>query len=957
MYRFIVFLALSTLILSAQDDPLNERWRWSLFTTESGLPSNRVRDVVETSDGRAWAVTESAVAWFDNYRWRTAAVPKDCLGKKIEHAFPGPQGDLCLVVDEKLFRGNAVAFRRTPIEYDGTDLSVVNAVTRSDKLLVLGRSIDAHKDTVMRLVQLSYDGHSTPFQFPEGVDGKGQRLDLWSEERSITLCAGNLLFRLEGATWSRTDRSMAPSGVPSGIFANGDDGVGAGRVFVSYSDAGMRRRRFMASGGRSSRGLTDPLRIVDRSSDGRMISICQSGAIESSFHGRWTRFDPPLYELVDAHFIRFRPNDDLWVGTSEGLRLCKLGSARWKFLGAAGQSFDTVYDILRTHAGEIWLGTDDGVRIYRATELISSIRYIGPRKLGEVTSINDDELGDVWVASRVAFQGAYRRRRERWRYFGEGTFLGSSFVSRISHMRSGELCFLLESRSGTRTVEENLQRADRGSPEDLSGGMPMRSRTASAVCQAVDGSEWLATDSGLTEIRNGTQRLWRNDALGMRSSIRFLTTDPDTNVWFSDGSQIGWIDTNGKTAIFAQPENSGHFDIQDMRSDSAGRQWLATRRGLWCFEKGIWRCYSVVTGLVMKDVSAVFPTGGNVIVGTEGRGAYILDPRDSRRPVLVEFDEPVINNDRAYLQWNDYAWEGSVSPEQIENRCRVDNGSWTAWGKSRHAYLVDLGEGPHTIIVQAKDVFGGYDPAGASLSLVIPPAFYLHPLFLWPVVVLSTCVAALLLVVFARLRRHTEEIKRDRDRIASDLHDEVGSNLGSIALISQRLRRQPQFPRYLRGDVLEITNTALATAAVLREIVWYVNPNKDSLGSLIYQMRDCANLFLRNIDFSFTVSLMEPPRNLEPEMRRNLYLMFKELLHNIVKHSNAARARISVSLDRRMLTVVVEDDGRGFDAGAESGGSGLGNIENRAARIRAGVQFDGGPESGTRCTITVPLSL
>ncbi len=185
-----------------------------------------------------------------------------------------------------------------------------------------------------------------------------------------------------------------------------------------------------------------------------------------------------------------------------------------------------------------------------------------------------------------------------------------------------------------------------------------------------------------------------------------------------------------------------------------------------------------------------------------------------------------------------------------------------------------------------------------------------------------------------------------RARIASDLHDEIGSNLGSIALLSE-IGGGPD-------DLVEINRVACETAASMHDIAWVIRSGHDTLDDLLHRMREVAAAMLKKIDHSFTVTPEAPPaQKISLVFKRNTLLFYKEALHNVMRHSGATRAGITVALTRKHFVLDIHDNGLGFDpAVAESlSGSGLKNLRKRAASLHGIVTINSSPSQGTTITL------
>ncbi|HSI12407.1 MAG TPA: sensor histidine kinase [Chthoniobacter sp.] len=213
------------------------------------------------------------------------------------------------------------------------------------------------------------------------------------------------------------------------------------------------------------------------------------------------------------------------------------------------------------------------------------------------------------------------------------------------------------------------------------------------------------------------------------------------------------------------------------------------------------------------------------------------------------------------------------------------------------------------------------------------------------------------LVWLQRQRRQRQaELEALRQRIARDLHDEIGSSLGSIALIAQDILADGADAAQVRADLGEIKDIADETVSAMRDITRLIQSDRYGTDDLATLLRETAGRVLRGIDHTLAVEEGSHARALPVDRQRDLILMFKETLHNITRHAGAKTVQVQLAQGNGQLTLTVRDDGRGFDPIAPHGaGMGLTNLQRRAAKHGGNVQIDSAPTRGTTVSITLPL--
>lgn len=217
-------------------------------------------------------------------------------------------------------------------------------------------------------------------------------------------------------------------------------------------------------------------------------------------------------------------------------------------------------------------------------------------------------------------------------------------------------------------------------------------------------------------------------------------------------------------------------------------------------------------------------------------------------------------------------------------------------------------------------------------------------------IVVLGIIAALIWLQRQR-RARLMELERLRQRIAQDLHDEIGSSLGSIALIAQDILSDD---KHAREDLTEIKSIADETVDAMRDITRLMQSERYGADDLPTLIRDTAERMLRGITHSVSIDDHAQTRRLPVDRQRDLILMLKEALHNINKHAAATEVTITLAQDHRDIILTVRDNGRGFDPAATTTGMGLTNLRRRAAKHQGRADIASSPQ-GTILILTLPL--
>jgi signal transduction histidine kinase len=197
-----------------------------------------------------------------------------------------------------------------------------------------------------------------------------------------------------------------------------------------------------------------------------------------------------------------------------------------------------------------------------------------------------------------------------------------------------------------------------------------------------------------------------------------------------------------------------------------------------------------------------------------------------------------------------------------------------------------------------------------------------------------------------------------RTRIASDLHDDIGSNLSLIAGLSEVLGQSAGRENSQIADRLSvIANASRQSVESMGEIVWAVNPKRDNVVDLAHRMRRFASdvLTARNIEFHFDAPSLNQNAKLGAESRREIFLIFKEGINNIARHSGCKTVAALLKIERGMIILKLSDDGHGFEAANVEQGHGLDSMRRRAEKLDGQFELTSSLGAGTKMTLSVPL--
>lgn len=200
------------------------------------------------------------------------------------------------------------------------------------------------------------------------------------------------------------------------------------------------------------------------------------------------------------------------------------------------------------------------------------------------------------------------------------------------------------------------------------------------------------------------------------------------------------------------------------------------------------------------------------------------------------------------------------------------------------------------------------------------------------------------------------EVEKLRNSIARDLHDDLGSTLSSIHILSQMaLQKEDAANKILFSKINSQTANMMDK---LSDIVWSIHPNNDNLEQLLSKMQEFAAEILepKGITYQFEVAEGAEYVKLDLEKRRNLFLIFKEALNNTAKYAESKHLDIKLSIEGNKLGLLIKDDGKGFDPQQIKKGNGLFNMQQRASMMGGSMTIESLPQVGTSIQLSAPIT-
>lgn len=995
---FLLVILSSNPPLLAASSSRNPVWFARSWRTEDGLPNNIISGITQTSDGFLWVATPVSLQRFDGFDFEdvpcTNFVPEPNRGVLAMVASRG--GGLWLAMDRgpivRLGSGKPQIFTAQDGLPDRTAQRLAEDANGTLWIAYRGGAVCRIRD-----------GKVTAFGYDAGVPRSLVYSLAIDSENEVWLAEGTNLYHFANEKFTHILGTAEPIGAITAARAGGI-WLCAGSHLCRYSND-------LQDIGTFDLGPAD--NAVDYVLEDR------SGAlwIGTTFNGL-IRFNGSHFETVptSARGIGILMEDsegNIWVGMrAGGLDRVRMRPVQLE-LEEADLPFEPLQSVTEATDGTLWGATENGVLVHRDG---SGNWSVVPTPGSGVMCVAAGRSNSVWVGTlnRQLFCWNDGKFQTWGRTEGLGgrilhcllvrsngdIWIGGS-PTEIQYLRAGRIEGLkLERDSGAvRTMTEDsagnvwigtargaLLRACPGNDvvidETERLGLPAMSiRTVQA---ASDGSVWIGYAGwGIGRVKDD-HFAHISTAQGLDDDfVSQIIFDERGSVWYAGDRGLFRLRQEEAESVFAgrasrvqsirYGKGEGLPVLQAMSGSSPGA--LRSHDGrLW---------FPMKTALAVVDPSrmqenrnppAVMITGMTVDGQLRGWNPGILSPLSSKSesilaatPVDLEKSDGVLELPPGHrrIQFTFTALNFSA-PEDLRFRYMLE-GADDRWidGSQREADYSRLTGGNYRFRVAACNSSGVWSDVPATVMFVVKPFFWQTWWFrlMAAAVFISVFVGIGRYVSFRRLRaklRLLEQqavVSRERARIARDIHDDLGSRLSEITLLSELALQDHSEQEKGQEHIRHISVTARQATDSLDEIVWAANPRNDTLPDLIGYIGQFAQQFLHTAGISCRLELPDQPPKwpLSAEMRHNLFLVTKEALNNVVRHAHAREVCLRVKLTEESLNMTIEDNGQGFEPDrAHPSADGVRNMHQRMETIGGYCEITSKPGAGTIITLSLP---
>lgn len=600
----------------------------------------------------------------------------------------------------------------------------------------------------------------------------------------------------------------------------------------------------------------------------------------------------------------------------------------------------------------VWCATNIGLYNYDLAS--NTMRFI------KYPLINDEVQGSIWLRDLIKLK--------------DGSLLFSTFWG----------LYHVENESG----KINIKPVDFKRPEEYNGyGLLFQDRQNTIYVRSLSSYLYVLRPS-----REGTDFTLIN-AIPFKPLVnQFFNEEGDSIIYIATTEGLYHINKHNYQVKREDVSNNLPFRNVSSVFKKDNAFWIFGENGLYFFDKktNTRRLYNTEDGLPADDFTRAalrYTADGRCVAGTSN-GIVSFFP-GKQQPIFYP-PRPQLSN----IYINDIADTSAANPNEVtsinlshkQNTFAFDfsaitfehaadcifeykldgyDDDWIRAGPAKYTRYSKIPPGDYTFNVRTIDAAGKISPFTKSLEISVGRAFWQTAVFKIALAALVLSIAWLMVKWYLNYKTEKQRmefakmqaIEKERTRIATDMHDDLGAGLSRIKFLSESIRAKNEGEGLIQKDIEKISAFSDEMAEKMGEIVWALNEKNDTVADLIAFTRSYANEYLsgQNIQCKSDTPLNLPTTFITGEMRQNIFLSVKECLHNIVKHAQASEVYFSIRLNGG-IEITIHDNGKGIDWDrVRPFSNGLQNIQRRMSAIKGKVVFNNA--YGTKVVLTVPMTL
>jgi ligand-binding sensor domain-containing protein/two-component sensor histidine kinase len=656
----------------------------------------------------------------------------------------------------------------------------------------------------------------------------------------------------------------------------------------------------------------------------------------------------------------------VWFANRKGISM--LGDEYYEFnMVQNGKSDDPIIALITDNQNNLWIGSANGIALKKDSRYLF-FRNIEKHSIGYISWLHKNKNGSLSAGTTTGVLN-----------------IKGNLIKKEFNIHSTAIFSDLEERNWYGDIDGNVWLDENKLLKPVKTDHPVNEMIIALYFE--NGYLWVGyRDKGVVryKVENGCllNAGEYSAATGYRDiRIRSCTMDKKGNIIFgtrTNGIFIISLGSGGLVAhITAQNGLSANW-VRDIYCDDDGKLYLATNNGI-NIVAGNYKTFSVKqlkidNENINRETNCILKVGKVFFVGTnegvlkwmpdnmcknivsppiyftniviQGLKSFSVDPYTaSAKEISLPYDQHFISFEFAGISLK--------TPENVRYHYVLE-GQDNVWGRvtEHNDVAYDLKPGNYIFKVAAQNADGLWSPHPAVFHFIIRPPFWQT---WWFIIIMAIII---ILAAYSAYRYKLSKmlaLQLLRNKISTDLHDDIGSTLSSISILSEvAVREKEQRSKKILGEINERSHQLMEK---MDDIVWSISTRNDTVGNLFVRIQQFASTVLEAKDIDYEVRVPERVKEMKLDMqsRQHIYLILKEAINNLIKYSGCSLVCINAEYTAKRLKIEVADNGRGFDIKNIQAGNGLYNMKKRADAMRGSLLITSAAGKGTQVVLSIEI--
>ena len=936
------------------------------YGIKDGLNDNNVQAVIRDDRGLLWVGTDFGISWFDGKRFYQPQINTNISQLFVNGFYKDRDGSIWTLT----FFNGIYKYKNGRFTNYLVDTLLNNAAVNSISNMV---QVSGDKYVVIsENAAYLFDGH---------------KFSMFDLSNPALITATNDVTQLADET----------------ILFSTNDGI----FFYRYDNGKLKLTGHVLKGMQIGKVLTTKKQLWANTNQ-KLLSYENTGVQSFSTTPKIYLANKPVRDITadrDGTIWTFTDNGTIWALTDTVFKIKNGEITQYTSGNGAPENIQQIYC---DNAGLVWFANRKGISML-GDEYYEFSTIKNGRNEEPISSLITDRQNNLWIGT---VNGMVLEKNSRHSFYKNIERQSIGYVTWLHKSKDGS--FLAGTTTGVLKVdgnsikkEFNIQSTAAGTDKeermwfgDINGRIwkdegkvlkPLKidcpvNEMITAI-HPVDKYIWVGyRDKGVVKymVKDDTLlNVKEYSAATGYSDIRIRSSTID-----GEGNIIWGTRTNG---VFIFPANGdkllAHIDtqnglngnwIKDIYCDADGKLYLATNNGI-SIVCGAYKSPSVKqikinNDNINREANCILKEGGIFYIGTN-EGVLKWMPGNIRKdtvpppiyfthisiqglkkfsidPYAADAGNISLSYDQHFISF-EFAGISLKNPENVRYHYILD-GQDNEWSPltEHNDVAYNLKPGDYTFKVAAENADGVWSRHPALFHFIIRLPFWQT----WWFILLMAII--MILAAYSAYRYKLSKmlaLELLRNKISTDLHDDIGSTLSSISILSEvAVKEKEQISKRILGEINERSHQLMEK---MDDIVWSISSRNDTVGNLLIRIQQFASTVLEAKGIEYEVNVPDRVKGLKLDMQRrqHIYLILKEAVNNLIKYSDCAIACINTEYTGGLLKIEVADNGQGFDIKNIQPGNGLLNMQRRTDAMRGTMLITSAPGKGTQVSLSIKI--